>query len=750
MSILRNAVLAGLMLWASAGAPVLGQDDVKKSEIQKECAKAKDHSPLRRFRLDGYTVDGGKVVVSGVFLRGGLGKKSDKPLTAAELREAEDIALNDELTPVFAKVLDQKNPALNLKDKLKVIAVEELPHLKLQKAANDDKRYQVLTEPVTFDKDGKAVVTARVGSPADKDWLTQAAKEFKDLPLVASGVSTVEWKLSPERVQENLATSGGDLARIRVERIRFEWAISADGLLRPRAVIDGLYLDSPIKETDFDSLVQKTWPELPWEGMPQLTIDASATLGPKTNRVPEKELVNKLRQYVAKRKDLDGVRIDEKMSFDGAGRLVLQGIVPVNDVKFAEQLAAAVKEGTEEAGSVENHKELAFARTTAKGVSSGKMREIQTRKLLAEVREWACTNVDDLLLSRLYFKPDEKGDVKLSLVGRYAEAGTNTQALEEFRRASRGYFDNDEATLKTLAIGMDPFPGLTAHLRALVLADQKTWAGVLVERGCFEENGKYTVRGVADTQGQREKMTQVLDEEKANPRWDGYSLKDPGYSVRLDVVPMQPMLDRLKRVAPGYAGFDHLELTKVAQQPKGGLTFSADSFEPSDSEWAGKTAKWLLDMHPDWKRRSKGGVKIEAARKADQSAESSWLAPALAAEAMAQGNLPKARLYIDSAVRHHPGSSGTWYLSALYHSHTGDRELVRRDMYRVIQIEKELVPTGGAFRDDERERRYGIAEKIGPGDTRSSAELMEVALRREMRDGRKQIQLIEEKMAVPK
>jgi len=95
---------------------------------------------------------------------------------------------------------------------------------------------------------------------------------------------------------------------------------------------------------------------------------------------------------------------------------------------------------------------------------------------------------------------------------------------------------------------------------------------------------------------------------------------------------------------------------------------------------------------------------------------------------------------LSSATRHLPQASSTWYLSALYHSFLGDQELVRRDLYRVIEMEGDLVPARDEYRNDARKRRYALAEKVHATE-RATVEAMEPWLRRAMRDGRRQIQL---------
>ncbi len=739
MLVVRSLAAMAFFAFVAAQTPVLAQDadsDAKKAiAIQAKCAGAKEASPLRRLRVEKIKVEDKTVNVTGVFLRSGLGKI-----------DAEDVALNNELTPICEAVLGQKELSLKL-EKLTFIAPKDLPHLDLQKLANTEGRDEVLLEPFAFDETGKAILNARVGTTADKRWLMDAAKKLstESTKKLATSwppqdkVQVVEvWKLGRGPLQKVLAADVGNLSRVRVERVRYEWAIVADEAgdqLTRRVAISGLYLESPLKKEAFSSIVEKLWPELPWDTAPKLTVDPSGAIGEGVE-VPESELVKALRTAIADQPSLDGVRIDPKMSFDGEGRLLLAGIIPQQENKFATELASAVSKIAEEAGKVPGREGgLTYARATGGGVSTAKMQLIQTAKLLREVQDWAALEVDDVLLRRLYFNADGK----LTLLGRFAEPGTDKQVLKKYQTTAETYLQKSDPV-----VDLKPFEaGLTVHLRSQVENDQKTWAGVLLERGYFSPEGAYGIRGLADRGDQPEILSKIIKAESKNPRWAGYFDAAPNV-VDMKVMPLAPMLARMQRVCPGYPAFDHLELIGVVQHPKDGLVLSVNAYTSSSTELAALTADWLLKRHPDWKRRAKPGVKFKTTVESETSDESRWLSPFLAAEALAKEKMPQARLNLASATRHFPDSSATWYLSALYHSSlAGDQELVRRDLYRVIQIEGQLLPSRDVYRNDARSSRFDLAEKVH-GPERASVEVLEPWLRREMRDGRQQIQLVAE------
>lgn len=743
MLVVRSAAVMALLAVVAAQNPVLAQDAdaKKKAELQSKCAAAKEqNSPLHRLRVDGFTVEGKKVNIAGVLLHGGLNVTPEEKDKGIDTITAEKRALNTALTLIVEEIFGAGSQAAT--DKLTFVVPKDLPHVKLQAEANAQKHDEVLIDPVTFDKDGKAVLKALVGSDAEKEWLAKEWKSASEKKLSADtekvlGAGPIEikvekpWKLSKAAIQKALADSKQNLNRMKIERVWFEWVANGD-LLARRVAIGGISLDSkdyPIVPAEFNTIVTGLWPELSnWIPDPRV-------IGPDF-RIPESGLVAALRTAIADLEPLDGVRVDAGMAFDAEGKLLLAGIIPKQEAPFAIALEAAVKKIAKDRGPVKDKKaELFFSQATEGGVSTAKMQLIQTAKLLGEVREWAALEVDDVLLRRLYFNADGK----LTLLGRFAEPGTDKQVLKKYQSVAETYLSKSDPV-----VDLKPFgAGFTAHLRGLVETDQKSWAGVLLERGYFSPEGAYGIRGLADRDDQPAILGKIIKEESKNPRWAGYFDAAPNV-VDMKVMPLAPMLARLQRVCPGYPAFDHLELTGVVQHPKDGLVLSVSAYTRSSTELAALTADWLLKRHPDWKRRAKPGVKFKTSVEADTSDESRWLSPFLTAEALAKKKLPQARLGLASATRHFPDSSGTWYLSALYHgSIAGDQELVRRDLYRVIQLEGQLLPSRDAYRNDARSSRFDLAEKVH-GPERASVEALEPWLRREMRDGRQQIQLVAE------
>jgi hypothetical protein len=278
----------------------------------------------------------------------------------------------------------------------------------------------------------------------------------------------------------------------------------------------------------------------------------------------------------------------------------------------------------------------------------------------------------------------------------------------------------------------------------MVERNQKTWDGVLIERGFFrfdrDPRGVYTVAGVADRDEQPAALLRVIQEHQTNKKWS--ELEVTSDRVQMDVLPLAPMLDRLKRVCPGYVEFDSVELTGVVQQPSKGLVLSGNLFNPNVKlELAEKKADLLLKSHPQWKRRARDGVKLDMAPRTFLNDESRWLRPYIAADALARFDFSRAHAELKSLIRHSPDSVAIWYLSAIYHLAIGDDELVRRDLTRVIIMETERVPGAGLSSNEDRQERLALTERI-QGARRANVDRLELDLRRKIGDGASQIKLL--------
>jgi hypothetical protein len=716
-----------------SGLPARAQDAAVVKAIQAKCAGTKDtDSPLRRLRVDGVTVKGDTAMVSGVMLRGGVGDY-----------ETENQALTKGLILILKEVLPGK--LLNVEG-VKEWNVKDLPHLKLQEKAEAVGRDEVILSPVRFDETGTAILNACVGTEGDKAWLQDLAlKSFPEDPKLKLKIETtiIKQRFVASVLQQKLAEAGGN--RLLVERIRFQWIITkkdTGDLLDKKVIVEGFHLEGAIKNEELVKFVMRLWPELFNGPEKQIKTEISSKILDDKLKVPVANLVKVLQNAVAANPILDGVRIETGLLFNADGKVILKGVLPSTDEKLVTELARSLQKAATDEDKISVRDGLTYSQVIRRGVLANGMSLVRTNLLLAELRAWAAENVDDLLLSRMNFNPDGK----LTLHITSPNDDVDGKVHEEFksRAAVLPYFKKHDGE-EFLTHKKRFSESFISFLRKMVELDQKTWEGVLIERGFFrfdsDPHGVYTIAGVTDREEQPAALLRFIQAQQADKKWAEYLGVTPD-RVQMDVLPLAPMLDRLKRVCPGYVEFDSVELTGVVQQPSKGLVFSGNRFNPNVKlDLAGKKAELLLKSHPQWKRRARDGVTFDMPPRTFLNDESRWLRPYIAADALARFDFSRAHAELKSLIRHSPDSVAIWYLSAIYHLAIGDDELVRRDLTRVIMMETERVPGAGLSSNEDRQERLALTERI-QGARRANVDRLELDLRRKIGDGASQIKLL--------
>jgi hypothetical protein len=291
------------------------------------------------------------------------------------------------------------------------------------------------------------------------------------------------------------------------------------------------------------------------------------------------------------------------------------------------------------------------------------------------------------------------------------------------------------------------------------------WAEVLIERGFFNENNQYIVRGVVDSEEQKKQLTQYIESLKADAEWAAY-FKFGTASPQLDVIPMAELVARVQRVTPAYPVFDGVRITgaKYAfiKEDKNGsasglnLVFSAETASRPNLYDGRVLLAELISKHPSYSRRlSKSSdprfpkLRIEGVPLPPVPVDSpiAHLANGYGANYLVRAvktsfierlyNLARAKSWIDAGLMHEPEQASIWFLSAYYNFIAGDRELARRDLYRVINIEEPLGFNGG----DQRRRRYDVAKDL-QGEKRDELEKFWLQCWKEVKDGAKPMMMV--------
>ncbi len=280
--------LAALLL----AGPAFSQD---KPDAQTVLAKVKDGAGLAKvkeklaadpvganFRVDSFVVTDQKAIkVAGVMLVPGA---DDKDHEAAEKQ------IRSKVIAVVQDVAGAKDfNEFDFADGVKAVRGEKLPHLQLQKAANDaGKTNPALDElklnNAKFDAKGQLVIVGLRGSDDTKiaEWLAGAMKTtLKDnaAALGADGKPApitfdltpppkgTDWPLSPAAIQKALAaTNSPGLARLRVERaVLVSKPTKADdknptGVDWSYALLGTMIGVQPLPKEDLDKITKEVMP----------------------------------------------------------------------------------------------------------------------------------------------------------------------------------------------------------------------------------------------------------------------------------------------------------------------------------------------------------------------------------------------------------------------------------------------------------------------------------------------------------
>ncbi|MBN9119588.1 MAG: hypothetical protein J0I06_10605 [Planctomycetes bacterium] len=657
-----------------------------------------------------------------------------------------------------------------------------------------------------LDENVKAVLKDPVlgtfeGKPAGVAWET------------AKGTAALKWSASAKAIQAVLA-NGPEKAFRRLFVSRAYCAPPADpdavlGWDRLEFRVEGFrsgaapLLDVP----DPNQIEPKVRAQITpvWTGMTkgtpaeQYQIDCTDLLRPLNEPVAE------LQSAVSANRALDGVRVDPGFEFDADGKLLLAGIQPEFGAAARETLEGVVRKALAAYSGDKRHNEQTAQKykiLAAQPVSAAGMTPLPIGQVRKDLHDWAMSNKDDIRLRRLYFVLDPKSlepqhyavaknGAGLVLVYQATSAADLRAVEAEFARAFARHFPQGmpapkvavgapapagDVPPKTAEPPKDPkdplagkeplLPGLTAELRRIMAADQKTWYGVLIERGYFDDQDRYTLSGVVDRKEQNAELFKLLTRLKGEEKWKQYFRDQDGAEQavqvpKLEPIPMDEMLERVKRVTLAYPDFDGVRIESAFYDANLYLTFKAHAVGRVTPEIVGKLAD-LLVRDPRYTRRV---VKPEqptdprAPRRPPQVRIMQMAGPAHADDQVANFSLgfgakllanakaskedkAKARAWLDVALLHYPNESAVWFLDAYYHfinedeSEADRRELVKRDLYRMIDLEGPLAFNGPA----QRKRRYEAAKEF-QGSARNDLEALWLDCFREVKDGARPITL---------
>ncbi len=765
---------------------------IQKALAAGKDAEGKDNPSLKRLRVDGLETAGDKVKVTGVFIDAGA-----KPDGDAESQ------IGDAAKDLILKQLGGDKKALFSWDGVVTVGAvddkgkprgELTPHAALQTLANaagakgtrDDPRPadRVYLNGSEFGPTGDLVLTGhRADDATIEAWLTgdgvkaiagnPAVRKKDGKPQVAFALKEVKaWPVSASEVQKLLAGSK-DVAtqRLRADRAHFVY----DGS-EGRFVVTGARLgEDKLEEDVIQDAIRRLWSDVLGGTKPvRITLAFPAGVD---------DPARDFRAAVAARPALDGVRVDPGAVFGPAGEFMPAGLQPgltgaqkkdLNDT-FQTVLKARIAKGD---AAADRYKLL-----TTSPVSPDRMKVVPVNELKDELRKWAVRTRDDVRLSRLYFSDDPaalaqkhyavaKDGGGLVLVYQVAAPDDLKAVATEFNRLVLKHFPQGVPEVKFEGAPAPPaetgskeplLPGLTAEVRKIMAGDQKRWYGVLIERGSFDLDGQYTLSGVVNTETQNNELAALLKQLASEPKWKDAYFKSPSgadlspQAPKLTVIPMSLMLDRVQRVTPAYPALDGVQIVAVKYDDTATLVFEARTVGAVAPEALAKLTELLL-KHPLYARRvirpEQGAPKVRiksigGPKATDEQVANFSLATGaklLAKADASAADKAAAKAWVDAGLLNYSNESAVWFLSAQYHFLYGDEdktrrlELVRRDLYRVIDLEGPLAFNGPA----QRRRRYEAAKDF-QGTARNDLEAFWLECYRDVKDGVQPITLVEPK-----
>ncbi len=767
--LVRAALAVLLLTLAATTSPaqdVARQAEAMRQGFQKKLAGGTVFQ--KRLRLDSFADAKGAIKVVGVFLESPPAK-------------ADDPVPFDQVTEEVAKwVTDAlKMPRLKL-DWSGVVRIppEQQPHVILQLALIA--RGGPIADQIAFTNSsfasggGLSVGGVRAEGDATFKWLStnSLAPQLRKHPAATSRDGTVAvgfnlhpvpWKADRASIQKLLAAAGKltgtpeekealALRRLLVGRAYFTYQTAKDSAAL-RFKIEGVRVGEA--EVKVDRVQDMIAPLVSATVGRPVPGDYAGLVG---NVIEEP--VAALRGAVVKHPALDGVRIDPGFTFGPAGELLPAGLQPGLTAEGLKELQAVVSESFATHGTGKPQA-AQYTLVAKQPVSAQAMTALRINKVMADLREWVIRTKDDLKIERLYFPTDlaalrRKYQVDadgLVLVYHPSSAADVKDVENEFRRLMKAEIpDGIPATpggsAKTVA-PPDPrdreplLPSLTAFLRKALASDQKKFNGVVIERGYFDEKGRYVLVGVLDRSEQKVELGKLLTRLEGMPKWEEYFRIQPT-RLAFAVIPMAQMLARVTRVTPAYPVFDGIRIDSANYDGTGNLVFGAHVVGELDRDAAPQLARLLAD-HPLYRRRAPAGKRVVIERTSGSPYSDDQLANfslALGGKLLSKAHASKeddakAREWLDMAMLHHPYESGVWFLDAYYNFAVAkDEELARRDLYRVIDAEGTLAFNGPA----QRRRRYDAAKDL-QGPTRIKLENFWLICFAEVKDGAKPMTL---------
>ena len=634
-------------------------------------------------------------------------------------------------------------------DKLERVELANQPHILLQTEAIALGLDDVFLATSRFDALGKLKIEGVAGSaetvtaiedmrlPPGK-WGHASLKEVavKDWPLGRTNLQAwLAGNSDPrfhfaraDRVYAKFFEDFDETAKRKKFRVRLGVETSAlEGVEGKTADAKDARWDAKVKfhvSTTWDDFTRKSWPDI--TGNPD-TLVTHVDLSFEKVR-------DELQEAIAAKQEVDGTLIGKKARFNDRGELELSGICTS---------AASRKLTTEEITRFLRDKSPKKPGLPDRGVNTSGFALIDTAAVLRDLNEWVFNEkIDDVRVDRIYF--DKAGELILMAMGpqgakmaidkRFegllAEHGILAKLKKsreeitvlrspppiEYVLATNQNELAKEANDPPRKLNYTPVGSLTAELRKYMSEHRRdpNWRGVVVRHGYFDRTDFnrpiYSLDVIVDRPAQKAALDKLVLEFTQKPAFASYLPKGVNPGIQTEVVPLDPMITRLRDVMPADPLFDHFRVEDAAHDDQGNLVLivagagTPASLEPKNDEpdpvgQIRKRLKRMLDADSLWKQRSSlkkdsrlvleygnpnGPVPIDAEI---AGLTSSYVVHNDLCKDLPEA--PKVREMLRTALMHETGDSTLWYLSAVANFLDGKEVLAKRDLYRLAVIEKD-------------------------------------------------------------
>lgn len=384
-----------------------------------------------------------------------------------------------------------------------------------------------------------------------------------------------------------------------------------------------------------------------------------------------------IQQAIAKRTDLDGVRVDD-VTFDGQGRLKFRG--QCNALEEEAALRALMSKSLHAV----NHP---WAELTFDLVAIHE----STRVLLTKFRE-AAIPLDEIRIDRLWFAED--GHLKVQ--GAAPEGTEITSLVESFKNLVAKNLPSRRAKVLAEEMVVDiatKRPSLLMHLRSKI-AEDKALEGVCLDRGFYDLEQRFVVEVVQERAGQAELVQTLLKATAETDAWKEY-MPDGWVAESFRTIPMTPLVACLRKGLPAYSALDGVDLVSAFHDSRNRLAFRGTIYiSPVENsqerlEKVRTKLEQVLASHPDWKPRLRLGVSLTNLQFRDPDREIARREAAQAIELIIRRNFQAAIDKLNLAALNDPSDSTIWYLRGICHRKIANESReADRDFFRVATIEQ--------------------------------------------------------------